>query len=110
MGMETEGCGASGSVSGGLCCCPRSSGRPSRMVANRKAPLRTLLVILNLLRCREPNARLFEAKLLQNRDPAHNVGQELQDQVTARVGGNRCREGKADNFAGDAGFRIIGYD
>ncbi len=41
---------------------------------------------------------------------ANNVGQKLQDQVAARVGGDRCREGKADNFGGDAGFGIIGHD
>lgn len=53
-GTETDGCGASGNFSGGVCCCPKSSGRPSRMAANRKAPLRTLLVIFNCCDAENP--------------------------------------------------------
>lgn len=42
-GAGATGCGASGRV----CCCPKRSGRTSRMAANSRARLRTLLFIIN---------------------------------------------------------------
>jgi hypothetical protein len=42
-GAGAAGCGASGRV----CCCPKRSGRTSRMAANSRARLRTLLFIIN---------------------------------------------------------------
>jgi hypothetical protein len=45
MGGDVDGCGASGRSSGLVGCCAESSGRPSKRVASRRAPLRTHLVI-----------------------------------------------------------------